>query len=67
MVLICNHLHQRPLPAINEFLSLSNKESVTVSPVIYGYTLRKKRVIKALLVLTGLSLTPCLNLDWLNE
>ena len=38
------------------FLSLSDKESVIVSPVIPAYTLRKKAEIKAVSVLTKL---PC--------
>ena len=50
------------------FLSLSDKESVIVSPVITAHTLRKKEKIKTVSVLTRLpsSLVPCYSLNWLN-
>ena len=50
------------------FLSLSNKESVIVSPVISVNTLNKKTEIKTVLVLERLSCSLVLwrSLKWLN-
>ena len=62
-------LRQRVLPAVHQFLSLRNKKSVIVNPVIPVYTLRKKREIKAMSVLSRLpfSLASWRSLSWLND
>ena len=46
--------YQRLLPTIPNFLSLSDKELVIVSPVISVHTLRKKGEIKTMPFLTKL-------------
>ena len=50
------------------FLSMNDKELVFVSPVISVHTLRKKREIKIVLVLSRLpsSLVPWRSLHWIN-
>ena len=62
------HLHQRLLPAIYQFVWLSDEESVNVSPVMTVHTLRKKGEIKTVPFLTRLpsSLVFWRTLNWLN-
>ena len=47
-------LHGLPHLQYTNFLSLSDKESVIMSPVVFLYTFRKKLEIKTLSVLTKL-------------
>ena len=53
----CKHLHQRLLSQNTNFLSLNDKESMTVRPVITICTLKKKGEIKTVSILTRLSIS----------